>query len=176
MPTTDELLRHFERQMALPWREDLAAEYRVWLLHYEPALERRIRNRMVEFETIARRHGKGWAALDLASLVGPWFAAHPLFEGLVEQPDELQGLLPEVASYVGGRVRQELAKRGMDDILALAGAGALFGLMRISSLIEAVAPAIPGRLLVLFPGRYERGTYRLLDARDGLFQGNLFLL
>jgi hypothetical protein len=68
---------------------------------------------------------------------------------------------------VRGRVRQELAKCGMDDILALAGAGALFGLTRISSLIEAVAPAIPGRLLVLFPGRYERGTYRLLDARDG---------
>src|SRR5215831_10354068 len=69
LPTTDELLRHFERQIALPWRDDLAPEYRVWVLHYEPALERRICGRMAEFEEIARRHGKGWFVLDLAALV-----------------------------------------------------------------------------------------------------------
>ena len=105
--------------------------------------------------------------LDLASMVGPWFAANPLFEGLVEQPDELPGLLPEFAAHVGQAVRHKLGRTGPQDILALVGAGALFGLIRISSLIEAVAPAIQGRLLVFFPGRHERGTYRLLDARDG---------
>ena len=167
MPTTDELLRHFERQAALPWRDDLAPEYRVWVLHYEPALERRIRGRMAEFEAVARRNGKGWFALDLAALVAPWFAAHPLFEGLVEQPDELPGMLPEFAAHIGETVRRELGAMGPNDILALLGAGALFGLMRISTLIESVAPAIPGRLLVFFPGRYEEGSYRLLDARDG---------
>jgi hypothetical protein len=30
-----------------------------------------------------------------------------------------------------------------------------------------VADAVPGRLLVLFPGEYENNSYRLLDARDG---------
>jgi hypothetical protein len=167
LPTTDELLRHFERQVALPWRDDLAPEYRVWILHYESALERRIRGRLAEFEQIARRHGKGWCVLDLARLVGPWFGSHSLFEGLVEQPDELPGLLPEFAAHVSDTVREKLAALEPGDLLALSGAGALFGLTRVSWLIEAVAPAIRGRLLVLFPGRYERGTYRLLDARDG---------
>lgn len=167
MPTTDELLRHLERQVALPWGDDLPPEYRVWVLHYEPALERRIRGRMAEFEAIARRQGKGWFALDLAALVAPWFAAHPLFEGLVEQPDELPGMLPEFAAHVGETVCRELGAMGLNDILALLGAGALFGLMRVSTLIELVAPTIPGRLLVFFPGRYEGGSYRLLDARDG---------
>jgi hypothetical protein len=167
LPTTDELLRHFERQVALPWRDDLAPGYRIWVLHYEPALERRIRGRMAEFEAVAGRYGKEWFALDLGALVAPWFAAHPLFEGLVEQPDELPGLLPEFAAHLAETVRQKLAATGPNDVLALAGAGALFGLMRVSALIEAVAPAIPGRLLVFFPGRYEGGTYRLLDARDG---------
>src|SRR5712671_887512 len=102
------MLRHFERQAALPWRDDLAPEYRVWVLHYEPALERRMRGRMAEFEAIARHHGKGWFALDLAALVAPWFAAHPLFEGLVDQPDELPGLLPEFAAHVGETVRRKL--------------------------------------------------------------------
>ena len=54
MPTTDELLRHFERQVALPWRDDLAPEYRVWFLHYDQALERRIRARIPEFEATRR--------------------------------------------------------------------------------------------------------------------------
>lgn len=167
MPTTDELLRHFERQVALPWRDDLAPEYRVWILHYEPLLERRIRGRLAEFEAIARRHGKGWRALDLAGLVGPWFASHPLFEGLVEQPDELPGLLSELAAHVAKTVREKLSTIAPNEILALVGSGALFRLTRVSWLIDAVAPAIQGRLLVLFPGRFERGTYRLLDARDG---------
>ena len=160
-------MHHFERQVALPWRDELAPEYRVWILHYEPGLDRRIRGRMGEFEAITRRHGKGWCALDLSGLVGRWFASHPLFEGLIEQPDELPGLLPEFASHVSETVRERLSALGADEVLALTGAGALFGLTRVSWLIEAVAPSIQGRLLVLFPGRYERGTYRLLDARDG---------
>jgi hypothetical protein len=95
LPTTDELLRHPERQVELPWRDDLAPEYRVWILHHDQALERRIRNHVPEFEAITRRHGKGWFTVDLAG------------------------------------------------------------------------PAVPGRLLVFFPGRYEGNSYRLLDARDG---------
>jgi hypothetical protein len=167
LPTTDELLRHFGQQVTLPWRNDLAPDYRVWILHYEPSLERRIRGRMAEFEAIARRHGKGWTMLDLARMVGPWFAGHPLFEGLVEQPDELPGLLPEFTAHVGEAVRQKLGEMGPQDILAIAGAGALFGLARVSALIESVAPFVPGRLLVFFPGCHEGGAYRLLDARDG---------
>jgi hypothetical protein len=96
LPTTDELLRHFERQIELPWRDDLAPEYRVWILHYDQALERRSRSRIREFEAITWRHGKGWFAVDLAALVAPWFAAHAPFEALVEQPDELPGLLPDL--------------------------------------------------------------------------------
>ena len=108
-------MRHFERQVALPWHDDLAPEYRIWILHYEPALERRIRGRMAEFEAITRRHGKGWCALELSGLVGRWFASHPLFEGLIEQPDELPGLLPEFASHVSAIVRERLSILGADD-------------------------------------------------------------
>ena len=39
--------------------------------------------------------------------------------------------------------------------------------MRVSQLMERVAPTIRGRLLVFFPGEHEHTTYRLLDARDG---------
>ena len=36
-----------------------------------------------------------------------------------------------------------------------------------ADLHQRVADRIGGRFLVLFPGSYERGNYRLLDARDG---------
>ncbi len=52
-------------------------------------------------------------------------------------------------------------------LLALAGVGALFGLLRISELLPIVENHIRGRLLVFFPGVYVQGNYRLLDARDG---------
>ena len=53
--------------------------------------------------------------------------------------------------------------------MALLGVGALFGVARVSSLVEGVKDAVDGRLLVFFPGEYhpETHSYRLLDARDG---------
>jgi hypothetical protein len=79
----------------------------------------------------------------------------------------LPGLLREFADDVTAQVREKLAAAGPADILALLGSGGLFGLMRLSALIERVASAVPGRLLVFFPGRFEGNGYRLLDARDG---------
>ena len=47
--------------------------------------------------------------------------------------------------------------------------GSLFGLARVSSIVEGIKDSVAGRLLVFFPGEYhpENHTYRLLDARDG---------
>lgn len=52
-------------------------------------------------------------------------------------------------------------------MVALMGIGSLFGFLRVSTLVQGVADAVRGRLVVLFPGEYENKTYRLLDARDG---------
>jgi hypothetical protein len=167
LPTVDELLGHFQRQAALPWAKETARDYRVWILHYEKSLERRVQGRLHEFEAVARKHGRGWHSLNLAALVPPWFASHDLFDGLVDQPDELPGLLPDFEAHVVGTVVDRLQALAEGDILALSGAGSLFGLTRVSTIAEKVAPEIRGRLLLFFPGRHESGVYRLLDARDG---------
>ena len=82
-------------------------------------------------------------------------------------PEELQGLLPEFSQVVTDRVREALEGCDAKDLFVLSGCGALFGLMRVSSLIGEVALMVPGRLLLLFPGRHSAGVYRLLDAREG---------
>ena len=167
MPTVEDLLGQFGRQAALPWSPETARDYRVWIMHYDKVLERRVQGRLPEFKDLARQSGHGWETLDLAALVAPWFAANDLFDALSEQPGELPGLLPYFEAHVAAVVRARLQAQGEQDILALSGAGALFGLMRASTLTEKVAPEVRGRLLLLFPGRHENGVYRLLDARDG---------
>ena len=167
MATVDDLLFHFRRQVALPWRADTPPEYRVWILHYDKALDRRVQARLPEFEDAARRAGHGWAVMGLAPLVAPWLASHELFEGLVNQPDELPSILPEFEQHVAGQIRARLDQVGQNDLLVLTGAGAMFGLLRVSRIVQDVAGSIRGRLLVLFPGYHNEGGYRLLDARDG---------
>jgi Domain of unknown function (DUF1788) len=167
LSTVDDLLFHFRRQVTLPWRPDTAAEYRVWIMHYDKALDRRVQARLPEFEEAVRRAGHGWSVMGLAPLVAPWLAAHELFGGLVDQPDELPSILPEFESHVVAKVRERLDQLGPNDLLVLSGASALFGLLRVSRLTQSVADSIKGRLLLLFPGRHSEGAYRLLDARDG---------
>jgi hypothetical protein len=43
----------------------------------------------------------------------------------------------------------------------------MYGFLRISELIRDVEQAIPGRMLMFFPGSKDGSNYRLLDARDG---------
>ena len=61
------------------------------------------------------------------------------------------------------------AEASADTVVAMLGAGALFGVARVSTVIEGIKESVPGRLLVFFPGEHhpENHTYRLLDARDG---------
>lgn len=167
MATVDDLLGHFKRQASLPWSREIARDYRVWIMCYDKNLERRVQGRLHEFESIARSYGHGWSTINLATLVAPWFAANEFFDGLVAQPDELTGMLHDFEAHVVQCVKDELTKLTANDILAVAGTGALFGLMRVSTLAEAVADHIKGRLLLLYPGRHDNGSYRLLDARDG---------
>lgn len=145
----------------------MARDYRVWIMCYEKNLERRVQGHLHDFEAAAVANGHGWVVLDLSALVAPWFASNDLFDALTEQPDELAGLLPDFEHHVAEAVRNALNTLTDQDILVLTGAGALFGLMRVSTLTEMVVPDIKGRLLLLYPGRHENGSYRLLDARDG---------
>jgi len=45
--------------------------------------------------------------------------------------------------------------------------GSLLGLLKVKEVVDQLAPLVPGRLLVFFPGSYENNNYRLLDGYDG---------
>lgn len=167
MASFDDVLRHYQRQVALTWQTDVPPEGRVWILWYDKGLDRRVRGRLHELEAATSSAGHGWHHLDLSALFPTWIARHELFAELLAVPDELPGLLPDFKLAVADELRTALSRCGPNDLLALSGCGAMFGLLRISTLIGDVAHLIRGRLLLLFPGRHSAGVYKLLDAREG---------
>ena len=82
------------------------------------------------------------------------------------QTGELTEFTADLTAKLKARIS---AGAGPDTVVALMGVGALFGLARVSSVVEGIKEAVDGRLLVFFPGEHhpENHTYRLLDARDG---------
>ena len=167
MSTVEDLLVAFRERLRVPWRPDEAAAGRVWVLWYDKAHERRVRGRLGEFRVIAEQSGKGWHEFDLAPCFGIWVAHQKWFERAARRPGTLSTVIPQFEDDLVRRVRESLAACGPNDLFALTGVASLFGLTRASTLIARVADAIPGRMVVTFPGTHQGGIYRLLDARDG---------
>jgi hypothetical protein len=167
LASVEELLGDFRKRLTIPWRDDEPPAGRVWILWYDKAQERRIRGRLREFRLAAEEAGKGWREYDLAPRFGTWVAQQPWLERLATRPGSLSTVIPQFEDQLVESVKAELAACSRNHILALTGAASLFGLTRVSALIDRVVASVPGRLLLTFPGTYEGGIYRLLDARDG---------
>ncbi len=165
--SVENLLNAFRIRLAVPWRPEEAAAGRVWMLWYGKGLERKVRGRLAEFRLAAEDCGRGWHEFDLAPEFGVWVASQTWFERVAKRPSVLGTVLPEFEARLIGQLRNRLTACGQNDIFALTGVASLFGLVRASALIAKVADAVPGRLLVTFPGTHQGGIYRLLDARDG---------
>jgi hypothetical protein len=165
----NKLLRTFERFVSLPWELNLAGPQRVWFVVYDKTDERRLRARLTEFEIATKQAGHPWLLIDLTSAFAEWMAGQEYRESYFEDPSAVDLLLPEFEASMIERIRNVLSSpmAAEDAVVALSGIACLFGFVKVSSLIQALAPHIRGRLLVFFPGEHENNNYRLLDARDG---------
>ena len=125
--------------------------------------------RMGDFEIATHEAGHPWHLLDLTDSFGRWLGAHDYREPYFESPGDLTLALDDFADHLADEVSAELLADDVDDttVVALMGLASLFGVARVSRLIEAVNSDIRGRLLAFFPGELEGTNYRLLGARDG---------
>ncbi len=171
MSYVDELLAAYRKSVALPWQQNLASPQRVWMAVYPPDHERRLRLHLPEFKAATTEHHHPWACIDITTSFEEWMAGHKYREAYFEDPELLATALPAFFGHLADAVRLQLAAHPEPDgVVAVLGAGALFGLgdtVKVSALLNAVNEAIGGRLLVFFPGEHEGNSYRLLDARDG---------
>ena len=171
MSYVDELLDAYRRFVSLPWPENLAPAQKVWMAVYPPEHERRLRLHVVDFEVATKEAHHGWALIDATTSFERWMAGHEYRDEYFESPDLLETALPAFFVHLCSEVREQLdAYLDPDGVVALLGAGTLFGLgdaVKVSALLNTVNDAVSGRLLVFFPGQQEGNRYRLLDARDG---------
>jgi hypothetical protein len=168
------LVLAYRQQLTVPWQAGLAAIQRVIFAVYDKSDELRLRASVDEFALATGQAGKHWLLLDVTNAFPEWMAAQEYRDAYFESPEDLAGYqtgeLTEFVADLNARLIARIAvESGADTVVALIGLGALFGLARVSSLVEGIKDAVQGRLLVFFPGEYhpENHTYRLLDARDG---------
>src|SRR6266550_4526694 len=174
MSRLDQLLASYRRHVAMPLRPGLPLSQRVWFLVYSPEDERRMINRIGEFELATRDAGLDWKQLDLTHAFAEWMDSYDRDEReqCLADPALVEDYAtPGFRDFCGGRVQQasgaaprEQAER---TVLALTGLMELYDFVHVSAVIDALDDTFRGILLVFFPGERECNTYRFLGARTG---------
>lgn len=168
------LVSAYRQHLSVPWQAGLAAIQRVIFAVYDKTDELRLRANVGEFELATQQTGKQWLLLDVTNSFPEWMAEQEYRDAYFESPEDLAGYqtgeLTEFVADLNAKLKARItAEAGPDTVVALLGVGTMFGLARVSSVVEGIKEAVQGRLLVFFPGEHhpENHTYRLLDARDG---------
>ena len=175
MGRIDQLVASYRRHVVLPLRPNLPLSQRTWFLVYPPEDERRMSNRVAEFEIATREANLEWVRVDLTGAFSDWMDTF--------DPDEREACFadPEIIEeYANSGFRDFLRDRlnaGVQDILpadqagrtvcAVTGLMELYDFVHVSAVIDALDGKFPGILLMFFPGEREGNTYRFLGARTG---------
>lgn len=174
MSRLEQLLAAYRTHIGLPWPAGVSGIQRVIFAVHDKEDELRLRARLEDFEQATRAAGKRWHGIDLTDAFPDWLATQEYREAYFECPEDLDGYPSgEVTAFVAhlqATLRDAITRAdGPDTVIAISGVATLFGLARVSALVESVKDLIGGRLLVFFPGEHNPDThaYRLLDARDG---------
>ena len=167
------LIAAYSQHISAPWQTGLAAIQRVIFAVYDKADELRLRASIEEFALVTKQAGKAWLLLDVTNAFAEWMVAQEYREAYFDSPEDLAGHqageLTEFVLHLTKVLKTRItAEADATTVVALSGVGTLFGLARVSTVIDGIKDAVPGRLLVFFPGEYhpENHSYRLLDARD----------
>ena len=166
----DVLLQNFEAVMNEPWQGTLSLSERMYFLVYDPAEQRKIDFRLADFESATMRAGKKWESLSLHGYFTEWMAENEYREAYFEDPEALvDSLEGEFKDHIVSRLTKEIEelKSDKNTLVAITEVTALFGFCRLSDVLNGINTDFQGRLLIFFPGEFEKNHYRLLDARDG---------
>ncbi len=170
MGRIEELAARYRGHIGAPWQRNLAGDQKAIFVVYPKTDERKLRARLALFEMATTSTGHSWRLLDLTATFAQWMADTDYRDAYFEEPETLvMKLRSDFVQHAAGRLREALTADDVDEdtVVAVQGVACLFGFTRVSLVLKEVAKDIRGRLAVFFPGEYEDGNYRLLDARDG---------
>lgn len=174
MARIDQLLASYRRHVSLTPRGNLPLSQRVWFVVYPPEEERRLVNRIPEFEIATRDEGLNWRRIDLRGAFADWMDTYEPDEraDCLATPDIVEAYAdPGFADYLAERLRQALDSVPPADtvhtVFALTGLMELYDFVHVSAVLEALDSKLPGVVALFFPGEREGNTYRFLGARTG---------
>lgn len=171
MSLVDQLAAAYRKELSVPEPRTLTGAERTWMLIYKPELERSVRPRLILFESETKDAGRTWALVDLTGAFEGWMAKETNRERFFKDPPTMNARLRAFRQLVADQITARLVEGDARSVVAVVGVGTLVGLAHISEILPMVAEHVRGRLLVFFPGSYERGQngnrYSLLDATEG---------
>lgn len=172
MSEIERLVQRYAEAISIPWHTVRSDAERTLFVIYERTKERQLRYQLTQFETATLNAGKSWLPLDVTDSFADWFDKHDLRDEYFEHPQDLPGYktgqLVEFENHLAKSLMAQVKERASSDTaVAVIGVGSLYGLARVSGLMRRIASAVPGRLIVFFPGEKVDNNYRLLGARDG---------
>ena len=174
MARIDQLLASYRRHVSLTPRGNLPLSQRVWFVVYPPEDERRMVNRIPEFEIATRDEGLSWRRIDLTGAFADWMDTF--------EPDERRDTLaapdivetyadPGFVEYLADRIRSELASvpeaEAVHTVFAISGLMDLYDFVHVSEVLGTLGDHLQGIVVLFFPGEREGNTYRFLGARTG---------
>jgi len=166
----DDLLNAYEKVVKGKWENTLSPQEKIWFLVYAPDMQRKLDFRLGDFENTTKKAGKNWAQISFKDAFPTWMAANEYKEEYFSDPAALIDQLE--FEFKAHLVQQSLAKiesQSIDEntVIAFTEVASLFGFTRLSDILNQISRHTSGRLLIFFPGEFEKNQYRLLDARDG---------
>ena len=174
MARIDQLLASYRRHVSLTPRGNLPLSQRVWFVVYPPEDERRMLNRIPEFEIATRDEGLSWRRVDLSDAFADWMDTFDPDErkDCLADPDIVESYAdPGFIEYLGDRIRHELESVPEADavhtVFAVSGLMDLYDFVHVSEVLERLDDHLGGIVLLFFPGEREGNTYRFLGARTG---------
>lgn len=172
MNRIDQLLENFRTHIQMPLRAGLPASQRVWFAVYRAEDERRLLNRIGEFELLTKGAGHNWKRVDLRGSLARWLES-------VDEAERYEWFRnpQDIELYAKTEWKEELERFFRDQaeavvdpertVFALTGLMDLYDFLHVSDLIDVLEETLKGYLLVFFPGEKEGNSYSFLDARKG---------
>ena len=172
MNRIDQLLENYRSHIQMSLKRGLPASQRVWFAVYPAEDERRLINRIDDFEILTKEAGHSWVHIDLKGSLARWLASIDEEERAewFKNPDDIELYAKsEWKDVLTEYIQKEVARATVPEstVFALTGLMDLYDFLHVSDLIESLEKTFPGFLLVFFPGEKEANTYRFLDARTG---------
>lgn len=161
------LVESYQKHLSIPWRDDAAAAQRVIFCVYNENEELRFRASVDEFEVVTKEQGHNWIHIDITQAFSEWLTPQRYAKRYYEKPKLIATVIPKLTQFITDKIEKELVDAGDQTVVALTGVASLFGFIKVKDLVDQIAPLVPGRLVVFFPGSYENNNYRLLDGYDG---------